>query len=772
LYNSPGPVPGEVNGEVGWDLEGDVDVLFVSEAPGRHEIMESRPFANPRGAGGILRQSLKQMGIKSFGILNVWRCRPPANKLPEGEVPGKFCRDKLSEELTKFNQKITVPLGGVGLNALTEHEMSITKVRGRTFNVNFNGSKLLLLPMLHPAFLLKQRAWWRDWELDMEKLRHFLETDSLNYISRSKREVHIAKSTAEALNFVGKLRTCRTVACDIETTSFNMPWEEGEILSIAFAESPINAYAIPYRLVSGVLFSEIKALLEDKDIRWIWYNGSYDIQFLWAAGIEARIDGDVMLEAHLLDERANVHSLKKDASIFLSSGDWEESIKKHRIPNNTSEEAKQGWRDIPEDELLTYNAHDTHYTFHLSSVFREQLGKKLCSYADDLLIPAYSMLARARHVGLRVDVYRMKELKDMFVPILSELEHKLAELSGDAWFNANSSQQKLALLRKRGLNVNNVRKETLASLEGDEAADAMLAYSEAAKMNSTYVVGIIDDVGNDLRVHPDWRLPAETGRMRCSNPNMLGIPRKAEVQEHRWKRRIKEQFIADPNTLLMNIDRRQSEVRCACFLANDPTLAGILKTGRDLHSEMAKLMYGDDFTHEQRVWAKMVTFGIIYNREAPSLARQLNISIREAQRVINKFFEQMPQLLEWKKEIMKEALHEGELTSWFGRKRRFGLVSWDNKKEVENEAVNFPVSSLSSDLNLLSCIETMRQFGRYGVEVLVPVHDSGLLLVPKKGSAGLIQDIKGCWEEFIPKVLNTDLPFPTDASVGERWSDL
>jgi len=186
---------------------------------------------------------------------------------------------------------------------------------------------------------------------------------------------------------------------------------------------------------------------------------------------------------------------------------------------------------------------------------------------------------------------------------------------------------------------------------------------------------------------------------------------------------------------------------------------------------MARLMYGDDFTHEQRVFAKMATFGLVYNREAPSLARQLNVSVREAQRIIDNFFRQMPRLLEWKREIMKEALENGELTSWFGRKRRFGLITWENKHDIENEAVNFPVSSLSSDLNLLSCIETMKRFGGYGVEVLAPIHDAGLLRIPKNHD-NLVQEIQGMWEELIPKILNTDLPFDCDVSVGERWSDL
>ena len=1108
LYDCQGPVPSELNGVADWNLTGDTDVLFVSEAPGRVEIERNRPMINPRGAGAILRQSLKQTGIKFFGVMNVWRCKPPANKLPEGEVPGEFCfapntpilmsdftwkpisdvcvgdyvvgvgsgsvqlsgkflstrvtevfrrnaptvrvthdrgtfvctpnhpffsgegtcrsgywtavselngkrlkfvglppqntsefnrgwlagyldgdghfgehfdgsawhyqvsvrskdielidntidlasyfgfefhrysggtnkagnsefvaelvkgdrketrlelqhelrnllyelpesddykrgwlagfydaegspyvkrawgvgirfsqnlgaeldklrryasdcgfhyfqgspkvhpenvnltimnalrfyiecpniltrkrvlrcnlaeveniaqldiesngmsevcnlstecenyvadgfvvhncKRKFDEELFKWNQKITVALGAVGLNKLTTSQMSITQVQGRVFTVNYNDRDLLLMAALHPAFLLRQRSWWRDWELGFDKLKHYLDTGTLNYIPLSERIVHQAKSTVDALAFVKILRTYKTIACDIETTSFNMPWEGGTIISVAFAVSSTEAYAIPYRFVTGTLFDGIKSLLEDVSIRWLWYNGPYDVQFFWRENIHARIDGDAMLEMHLLDERNNVHSLKRDAGVWLNQIDWEEGIKKYKIPKNKDESTQQMWRQIPEDELLEYNGQDTTHTIHLSSVAREQLGTDLCEYEDTILVPTYNMLARARYVGIRMDLYRIKELHDLFTPIMEEITQRLVEISGDLLFNPNSPPQKLALLRKRGLNVNDTQKGTLEQFEGDEAVDAMLEWSEVQKMNSTYVEGIVDDISDDLRVHPDWRIPTETGRPRCSDPNILGIPRKAEEDEHRWKRRIKEQFVADKGTLLMHIDRKQSEIRCACFLSGDEVLAAILRSGRDIHGEVASLMYGEGWTHEQRVRAKMVVFGLIYNREAPSLARQLKCSVREAQRMINTFFEQMPRLLEWKKEIMKEALENGELTSWLGRKRRFGLITWENAKDVRNEAVNFGPSSLSADLNFLSCNDTLREYGRYGVEVLAPIHDAGLIRFPKN-SQSLIKEIEGTWLEVAPKILHTDLPFPVDITIGERWSDL
>jgi len=736
----------------------------VSEAPGRIEIQKNRPFSNPYGAGGILRQSLEQMKIELFGILNVWRCRPPNNKLPGGQ-PGTFCRQLFADEITKYGQRITVPLGAVGLDTLTESSMSITQVQGRVFTVNYNGSTLRVLPMLHPAFLLRQRSFWRDWELGMEKLKHILSGGRVEYIPWESRKTYVAKTKGEALAFIRRLRSPQfsELSVDIETSAGYSPWAGAFILCIAFSWSPTESCAIPWRLVDH---DELKLLLEDRTKTFYGYNLQYDVQFLKSEGFDMRIGCDAMLEAYLLDERGNVHSLKRDASVWLNAFDWEYDVK------NYAPRKEDSYELVPENKLLRYNSLDAMHTIHLSYVLRNRFDEGLRSVYEKILIPATNMLSRARYVGIRVDLHKVKELKETFTPVLNDLERKLVKLSNDSFFNPNSAPQKLALLRKRGLNVNDTRKETLQKYEGDEVVDAMRAYSEAHKMYSTYVVGIVDDIYDDLRVHPDFKLfGTETGRLSCKDPNMLGIPRKAEEEEHKWKRRIKEMFVADSETLLMHIDQKQSEVRCACFLAQDETLKAILKSERDLHSEMARLMYGESYTHEQRVWAKMVTFGLIYNREASSLSRQLRVSVREAQCIIDNFFKQMPRLLEWKKEIMKKALEDGELTSYFGRKRRFGLITNENKKDIENEAVNFPVSSLSSDVNLLNCVETMNRYGKYGVEVLVPIHDAALARIPKN-SSDLVEEVKHQWEELPSKILGTDVPFRVDVSIGERWSEL
>ncbi len=778
LLNCPGPVHTEFSDE-------QVDAFFVGEAPGRVEIEQRRPMVG--WAGQTLRHSLKHMDILRYAIGNIWRCRPSDNKLPDDAdwTKATYCRNLLHEELSR-GQKLVVPLGETALRALTNVDVSITSIQGHLFSSNGR----VVMPMFHPSYVRRHGSSWTDWERCFDKLKLFVDTGRTHYISYDDRMVYKAKTEVQALRYLERLRELKAeykvMSCDIETSAGYVPWAGAEILSIAIGWTPTQSIAMMWDLVDhGEAFDLLKSLLEDPNIIWLWYNGPFDTQHLRKAGIEPRIDRDAMLETHLLDERDGVHALKRDSGLWLDAPDWEWDIKQY-APGKEDD-----YRVIPEDKLLVYNGMDTNHTTHLSEVVRPHLELEgLTWYCDNVLVPAYNMLARARYVGFRADVRRIQELQGKIQPVMDELEHQLVELTGNPFFNPNSWQDKLKALHERGIMVPNTRKETLEEYTGDELIDGIRAFMDASKIKGTYLDGVVDDIYDDLRAHPDWKLPAETGRLRCQDPNMLGMPRKAEEEEHRWKRFVKEIWIADPDTLLMHIDRKGSEFRCCLFLADEQDFMDTLRANpdADIHGEFALMIYGPDYSKEQRVYAKMVVFGIQNNREAPSIARQFTAierakarkegrndyhvwTVREAQTFINKFFARVPKVPIWKKAIMIEALSTGKLTSFLGRIRRFGLVDEHRRKGVENEAVNFPISCLSNDLNLLSCTATMKQFGKYGVEVLVPIHDAGLLRIPKD-SIYLRDEIQGMWEELPTKYLHTDLPFPCDVTMGERWSDL
>lgn len=849
LFDCPGPVMGEFatpDVKVFHTLRDDdeqVDVMFVGEALGAMEVMQRRPMIGE--AGQVLRRTIEAMNYTRVGITNVWKCRPPRNELPEGEQPGRFCQEQLIRDLKLHKPKIIVPLGSTALKGITGQDVGIMQIQGRMFTTQRLGESMTLLPMFHPSFLRRQGYYWRDWELCHDKLRKILDGHS-DYIAPSARHVIHLHTSEEIIHWLTKLQgpEYSILDCDVETSAGYAPWAGARIISISIGWSETESIVFPWYNENQVneFYPEphyvtdvprvrelLQKLLSDPGKIWQWYNGQYDSQFFWYEGFTPRIDRDVMLEAHTVDERGSsddegmssrggtYHSLKKDSGFFLDAPNWEYDAKEYAPAKDDS------YEKIPYDKLHQYNGLDTIHARHLSTVLtRHMEEEKTLDYYLNVEVPAFNMLARARYFGMRVDMHRVKSLQDEMKPELERLREEMIEISGNPFFNPNSYKDKLKALHDRGLMVENTRKATLVDYEGDELVDAINAFTQCSKIYSTYVVGLIANIYDDLRVHPDWRIPTETGRPRCSGPNLLGMPRKAEVEEHRWKRYVKEQFISDPDRILVHMDRKQSEVRCMVFLADAVEfIAHLIADPRaDIHGEFTKMLYGKEYTKEQRVLVKMVVFGLIYNREAPSLALQFTSierekavklakstgrgrqsvqpgnatglqdngvitykvwSTRDAQRFIDSFFKLFPEVLVYKKHVIKQALKTGVLRGYMGRLRRFGLVNYDNQKSIENQAVNFMPSNLSADINFCSCVETMRQFGKYGVEIIAPIHDAGLMSIPK-ANKDVVPEIVNMWESLPAKLLtrpglplenhNPNIPFPVDVTIGERWSEL
>ncbi len=832
LLDCPGPVMGEFTGQ-------QTDIIYVGEALGATEVVKHRPMIGE--AGQVLRATIRALDFTSYGITNVWKCRPPRNELPEDQDPGEFCRHSLLDDLISHKPKIIVPLGSTALKAITGQDIGIMKIQGRMFTTANLGVPMTLIPMYHPAFLRRQGMFWRDWELSNDKLKRVLE-GVYDYIAPEDCIVHHLHSADEVKHWLTELSKPEytELVCDVETSAGYAPWAGARIISISIAWSKTESIVFPWYTATQIneyhpepkyvtntpeVHELLQKLFIDPTKIWSWYNGQYDTQFFWAEGFTPRIDKDVMLEAHIVDERGSsddskggtFHSLKRDAGIFLDAPNWEYDAKVYAPARNDS------YEKIPYDKLHQYNGIDTIRSKHLSVVLTRVMEEEGTEeYYKRVEIPAFNMLAHARYFGIRVDMHRVQSLQNAMNPELERLRAEMIEISGNPFFNPNSYKDKLAALKNRGLDVPDTRKETLLGYEGDELVDAMRAFADCSKILSTYVVGLVNSIYDDLRVHPDWRLPTETGRPRCSDPNLLGMPRKAEEAEHRWKRYVKEQFIADTDRLLVHMDRKQSEVRCMVFLADAVNfIAKLIADPRsDIHGEFTKMLYGAGYTKEQRVLVKMVVFGLIYNREAPSLSMQFTAierekavkmaravgkdrqdvisgsttevhsdgaitfkvwSVRDAQKFIDSFFKLFPEVLVYKKAIIREALRTGKLRGYLGRIRRFGLVNYDNQRSIENQAVNFMPSNLSADLNFVSCAETVKRFGKYGVEIIAPIHDAGLMSIPKD-SQSLIPEIQAMWESLPEQVLtwsgvpseghNSSIPFPVDVTSGERWSDL
>lgn len=150
-------------------------VLLVGEAPGAQEDAAGLPFVGP--AGILLNKMLGAIALKREThvlISNSVFWRPLGNRTPnDGEL--SVCRPFV-ERLIELNQpKIIVTLGAAATKSLLQIT-GITRARGKWVTYRGeDGTEIPALPMLHPAYLLRNATAKREAWIDLRALKAKME---------------------------------------------------------------------------------------------------------------------------------------------------------------------------------------------------------------------------------------------------------------------------------------------------------------------------------------------------------------------------------------------------------------------------------------------------------------------------------------------------------------------------------------------------------------------------------------------------------------------
>ncbi|MGC8767249.1 MAG: DNA polymerase [Brevinematia bacterium] len=267
------------------------------------------------------------------------------------------------------------------------------------------------------------------------------------------------------------------------------------------------------------------------------------------------------------------------------------------------------------------------------------------------------------------------------------------------------------------------------------------------------------------RIHP-WFNVVKTvsGRLSCKDPNIQQVPREPfascpdcfvvpivseEVcplckSEKPFSPIIdfREVFIPEEGHLLVMADYSQIEMAILAELSKDEVLIDAINRGLDMHSYNASNVYkipyeeivtkkdSDEDIKRLRQNAKKVTFAVIYGATAEGIASRENLSVKEANDIINTFFEKHRKTKDWIEERHKEALKHGVVLVPTGRPRFFLKT---NEKEfvetIKRRAQNTPIQGFASDINLITC-ELLRR--KYGLKILGAIHDSIIAEIPEE----------------------------------------
>lgn len=234
----------------------------------------------------------------------------------------------------------------------------------------------------------------------------------------------------------------------------------------------------------------------------------------------------------------------------------------------------------------------------------------------------------------------------------------------------------------------------------------------------------------DGRARPTvYTLGTDTGRMSCVRPNLQQLSREGGIRAI---------LTADPGQLMIGADFSGVEIRVAAALSQDATLLQFIADGRDLHTEIAKMVYGAAATKAHRYRVKRGVFGRLYGGGVPTLALQMGVTEPEAQRMVNALDHLTPQLSAWSGN-MRDAVRRGQtqFVSYSGRVIHL-------PRQFPHKAPNYAIQGTARELLMDALVRWHAT--PWGHCVLIPVHDEVDVFVPEDQAEAATAALVACME--------------------------
>ena len=396
---------------------------------------------------------------------------------------------------------------------------------------------------------------------------------------------------------------------------------------------------------------------------------------------------------------------------------------------------------------------------------------------QDIELPLARVLADMERIGMPVD----KEGLEAFGTLLkAELDKTLASIyeAVGYTFNLNSPKQLAeALFDKMGLPPRKKTKsgystdaETLESLRSySPVVEDILQYRTYQKLNSTYVEGLLKVIGPDGRMHSTFnQTEARTGRLSSSEPNLQNIPIRTKLGS-----RLRQFFIAGAGCKLVDADYSQIELRILAHISGDETMKNAFLTGQDIHRSTAAKIYGlppEMVTPQLRSSAKAVNFGIVYGIGAFSLARDIGVSVKEADDFIKNYLATFPGVKEYMDSTIAAGREQGYVTTLFGRRRALPELASKNfnlRSLGERMAMNTPIQGTAADVIKLAMVRVWRRLREEGLaaKLILQVHDELIVEAPKAE----VRQVSRILKEEMEGAVNFSVPLTADVNSGDTW---
>ncbi|HEV3349727.1 MAG TPA: DNA polymerase I [Methylomirabilota bacterium] len=403
----------------------------------------------------------------------------------------------------------------------------------------------------------------------------------------------------------------------------------------------------------------------------------------------------------------------------------------------------------------------------------------LASLYEDVERPLIGVLAEMERHGIRVDQARLGEFSRELEVHLDRTTKEIFGLAGEE-FNIGSPKQlayilfeklKLPVVKrtKTGYSTDADVLEQLAL--GHELPARIIEHRTLAKLKSTYADSLPTLVNPVTgRIHTSFnQLVAATGRLSSSNPNVQNIPVRTELG-----RRIRAAFVPEAGWRFVAADYSQIELRILAHVSGEESLIEAFRRGEDIHARTASEVFGvpiDAVTSEQRDIAKTTNFSVIYGVTAFGLSRGLDISTKQAQEFLDRFFARHPKVKAYLSRTVAEGRERGFVATLLGRRRYLPELRSGNpnlRGFGERMATNAPIQGTAADLVKIAMVRMAHELRAHRLEtrMLLQVHDELLFEVP----AAEVERLQALATQVMEAAITLDVPLKVDVKAGDDWA--
>lgn len=602
------------------------------------------------------------------------------------------------------------------------------------------------------------------------------------YQANTARKYSTILTEDELAAWIVRLEQAELICFDTETTSLDPM--TASIVGLSFSIEPGEAaylplthdyFDAPSQLPLKGTLAKLRPLLENPASKKVGQNLKYDMHVLANHGITLRgVAHDTLLQSYVLESHRG-HGMDELSERHLG-------ITPISYESVAGKGAKQvGFNQVTVECAAEYAAEDADITLQLHHALYPQvaLAPKLDDIYRRIEMPSMQVLHTMERNGVLIDSAMLNRQSNEIGMRLLEIETQAHALAGQP-FNLGSPKQlqeilfgKLGIkpLKKTPSGVPSTDEDVLQELALDyPLPKVILEHRSLAKLKSTYTDKLPRMVNPHTgRVHTHYnQAVAITGRLASSDPNLQNIPvRTAEG------RRIREAFIAPPGCSIVSADYSQIELRIMAHLSQDQGMLSAFANNEDIHRATAAEIFGVDSAsvdHEQRRYAKVINFGLIYGMSAFGLAQNLNIERGAAQSYIERYFARYPGVRQYMQQTRELAKQQGYVETWFGRRLWVPEINSPNgtrRAGAERAAINAPMQGTAADLIKMAMIAVQNWLDseKLHSRLIMQVHDELVLEVPEHE----LELVKNTLPLLMQGVAKLDLPLLAEVGAGNNW---